>query len=38
MAADKDFRDQVVNLLAPLGAVSSKPMFGGYGVFHEDLP
>ncbi len=35
MPADKKFLDHAIELLAPLGAVTSKPMFGGYGIFFE---
>lgn len=35
MAANKEFHDAVLPRLEPLGEVTSKPMFGGYGVFHE---
>jgi DNA transformation protein len=33
--ADKSFMEHVVGLLAPLGDVNSRAMFGGYGIFHE---
>ncbi len=35
MAPNKAYLDQVMTCLAPLGIVSNKPMFGGYGLFHE---
>lgn len=35
MAADKELHERVLGLLAPLGGVSSKSMFGGFGIFHE---
>lgn len=35
MAPNKDFLDLVMGRLTPLGAVSSRSMFGGYGLFHE---
>lgn len=35
MAADKDYMDYIMDLLAPLGEISGKAMFGGYGVFQE---
>ncbi|MBI3976682.1 MAG: TfoX/Sxy family protein [Chloroflexi bacterium] len=35
MAADSAFRDRVLELLAPLGLVTSRSMFGGYGIFAE---
>ena len=35
MAADPGFRDHVVEMLAPLEAINSRSMFGGYGIFAE---
>lgn len=35
MAADNNFLEQVIGLLTPLGGISTKAMFGGYGIFHE---
>ncbi len=35
MAPNKEFSNEVMNLLAPLGSLDIKPMFGGYGIFHE---
>ena len=35
MAFDEDFLNHVMDLLSPLGGISSKAMFGGYGIFHE---
>ena len=35
MPATKAFLDLVLEKLAPLGMVSGKSMFGGFGVFHE---
>ena len=35
MPADKSFLDRVMDLLAPLGDISSRAMFGGYGIFHQ---
>lgn len=35
MAADKEFHERVLGLLDPIGGVTSKSMFGGYGLFHE---
>jgi DNA transformation protein len=35
MPASKDFLDLVLEKLSPLGGVSGKSMFGGFGVFHE---
>ena len=33
MAADADFTKEVMQLLGPLEDVSSRAMFGGYGIF-----
>ena len=33
MAVDKDFIAELLGQLAPLGAISSRPMFGGAGIF-----
>lgn len=33
MPADPAFRNQVVEMLAPIGDLSSRSMFGGYGIF-----
>ncbi len=35
MAPNKDYMEYVMDLLAPIGGVSSKSMFGGYGLFQE---
>lgn len=35
MAADSAFRDRVLEMLAPLEAINSRSMFGGYGIFAE---
>lgn len=35
MVPNKNYLDHVMELLAPVGGVSSKSMFGGYGLFHE---
>lgn len=35
MADDKEFITRLIGLLSPLGGVTCKPMFGGYGIFHE---
>ncbi len=35
MTVDKGYLDHVMELLAPLGGVTSRAMFGGYGIFHE---
>ena len=35
MAEQSDFVTDVLRLLAPLGEVTAKPMFGGHGLFFE---
>ena len=35
MPASKEFLDLVLEKLSPLGAITGKSMFGGFGVFHE---
>ena len=35
MAKRSDFVDYLVEQLAPLGDVSAKAMFGGWGIYHE---
>ncbi len=35
MAADADYLKYAMELLAPLGDVTSRAMFGGYGIFNE---
>ena len=35
MAGDKDFLNHVMDLLSPLDGISSRAMFGGFGIFHE---
>ena len=35
MAPNKEYLDNVMKLLAPLGSISVKSMFGGFGLFHE---
>jgi DNA transformation protein len=37
MAVSPEFRDFVAELLAPLGPVSLRRMFGGLGAFHGDV-
>ena len=34
MAKNDDFLNRILGLLIPIGGVSSKAMFGGYGIFH----
>ena len=36
-AKEKEFVSYVVELMQPIGAVSAKRMFGGYGIFLEGL-
>lgn len=35
MAVDTNYLKYVMELVAPLGDVTSRAMFGGYGIFHE---
>lgn len=35
MTGDTSFKDFVMELLSPLGEVTSRAMFGGYGIFHQ---
>ncbi len=35
MAADNSLLDRVMSLLDSIGGIASKPMFGGYGIFHN---
>ncbi len=37
MPKASEFVDQVLHLMVPLGAVRAKPMFGGFGIFLEDV-
>ena len=37
MAKQNDFVSFVLQLLAPLGEVRARAMFGGYGVYHNEL-
>jgi len=34
MVKNDDFLNQIMGLLIPIGGVSNKAMFGGYGIFH----
>ena len=36
MAVSTEYRDYVMELLAPLGPVSSRAMFGGLGLYYSD--
>lgn len=35
MAVDAGYREYVMELLAPLGGVSGRDMFGGYGIYRD---
>jgi DNA transformation protein len=35
VALDRDYVDEVMARLAPLGAVTGRPMFGGYGIWED---
>lgn len=35
MAVDEGFKDEVMDLLLPLGDVTARKMFGGYGIFES---
>ncbi len=35
--ADRAFADHAVELLSILGPVRARAMFGGYGIYHEDV-
>ena len=37
MSAKREFADRIVGQLLPLGPVRARAMFGGFGIFHEDL-
>ena len=37
MPGDSEFVSHLLDLLSPLGGVSAKRMFGGHGVFREEL-
>ena len=37
MPSSSAFADEVVALLTPLGPVRARRMFGGWGIYHEDL-
>ena len=36
MPVDRDYLDYVMELFAAFDGVSSRAMFGGYGIFHTD--
>ena len=35
MAVDHGYHAYIMELLAPIGGVKSRPMFGGYGIYQE---
>ncbi len=37
MASGGGFRDHVLDLLAPLGPVAARPMFGGFGIYLDGV-
>jgi DNA transformation protein len=37
VAVSEEYRDYVMELLAPLGAVTPRRMFGGLGIFHDGI-
>lgn len=37
MKADADYHDYIMDLLTPIANITSKAMFGGYGIFHEGI-
>ena len=37
MKADPNYMNYVMELLSPIGEVKSRAMFGGYGIFHENV-
>lgn len=37
MSRDRTFADRVVARLLPLGPVRARAMFGGFGIYHEDV-
>ena len=37
MATDSEFVDFILDLLGSFGSVRSRRMFGGYGIFRDDL-
>lgn len=37
MALDESFKDHVLDLLGPVGNVSARKMFGGYGIYADRL-
>ncbi len=37
MSSKREIADKIVSCLMPLGPVRARGMFGGFGLFHEDL-
>ena len=37
MTVDKRYMDWVMGLLAPVGVITSRAMFGGYGIFENGI-
>ncbi len=37
LAKDESLRDRLVALLAPLGTLECRPMFGGYGLYRDGI-
>ena len=37
MASSAEFRDHVLDLLAPLGPVTARRMFGGFGIYLDGV-
>lgn len=35
-SSSEDFKETVVARLAPIGGITSRKMFGGFGIFHDD--
>lgn len=35
--ADREFAAHAVEMLSPLGPVRARGMFGGFGIYHEDV-
>lgn len=35
--ADRESAEHALEMLAPLGPVRARAMFGGYGIYHEDV-
>ena len=37
MVEQREFANHIIDLLEPFGPVEAKPMFGGFGIFHQGL-